>query len=219
MSINNSSTNNNNGVASAAPQPTKEVPMNGAKVATSNAQVDQDRIVVHHGSSDTHMRVVVVDHLYVHVVSVHKHIDDWCQDIAPLYQRKDADGNEYWARRSVVITKNYGIIKAPDGNYRERSFWSLDKFCKEFNIKHVNDLEWIYLEPGVICHNTDPRDPWCPYNNERTGSEFKSGLQHAIDSDNYGYADGHAWWNDGGYWRVIRTEHPEFVNAKRKETK
>lgn len=209
--------NNNNEVASAASQ-SKEIAMNGASVATPNAQ-EQDKVVVHHGSSDQHMRVVVVDRLYVHVVSVHKHIDDWCQDIAPMYKRKDADGTEYWARGKVTITKNYGIIKAPDGGYRERSFWSLDEFCKKFNIKHVNDLEWIYMEPGVVCHNTDPRDPYCPHNNERTGSTWVSGLQSSINSHNHHYADSHAWWNDGGYWRVIRNEHPEFVNAKNKENK
>ena len=185
MSIINSS-NNNNEVACAASQP-KEIAMNGASVATPHAQ-KQDKLVVHHGSSDQHMRVVVVDHLYVHVVSVHKNIDDWCSnEVAPLYKRKGANGKEYWTKRTAQITKNYGIIKAPDGGYRERWFGSLDKFCKQFNIKHVNDLEWIYAEPGVVCHNTDPRDPWCPHNNERTGSEHRSGLQNAIDKDNYGY--------------------------------
>ena len=217
MSIINSSNNNNNGVASAASQ-SKEIAMNGASVATPNAQ-EKDKLVVHHGSSDLHMRVVVVDRWYVHVVSVHKHIDDWCNDIAPMYLRKDADGKEYWTRGTVAITKNYGIIKAPDGIYRERSFWSLDQFCKQFNIKHVNDLEWIYMEPGVVCHNTDPRDPWNVDHNERTRSTWVSGLQRAIESDNHKYAESHAWWNDSGYWRVIRNEHPEFENAKRKENK
>ena len=207
--------NNNNGVAGAAPQ-LKGAPMNGASVATPNAQ-EQDKVVVHHGSSDQHMRVVVVDRWYVHVVSVNKNIDDWCQDIAPMYKRKDADGTEYWTKTPVTITKHYGIIKAPDGKYRERSFWSLDEFCKKFNIKHVNDLEWIYRETGVVCHNTDPRDPYCPHNNERTGYKHTSSLQYDIENGNHSYMERHAWYRRPGnvYWDVIQDDHPEFENAKK----
>ena len=209
--------NNNNGVAGAAPQP-KGAPMNGASVATPNAQ-KQDKVVVHHGSSYYHARIVVVDRWYVHVVAVHKNIDDFCQDTAPLYLRKDTDGNEYWARRTVTITKNYGIIKFPKGSF-ERSFWSLDQFCKQFNIKHVNDLEWIYRETGVECHNTDPRDEWNVDHNERTGSKWVSALQRSIENNNHDYAENNVWWQEeSGYWRVIPSSHPEFENAKNKENK
>jgi hypothetical protein len=214
------SINNNNGVACAAPL-TKGASMNAAE-GRLNAQriVEKDRIVVHTGSSDYHARVVVVDRMYVHVVAVHKHIDDFCQDIAPMVQDKDG----VWQNsRNVTITQHYGIIKFPEGHSYERSHWSLDEFCKKFNIKHVNDLEWVYLEPGVVCHNTDPRDPWCSYNNERTGSVFTSGLQWSIQNNNMNYMDGHAWFRPEGhhYWKVIRSEHPNFKEAvaKRKESK
>jgi hypothetical protein len=188
--------------------------MNNVQVATSNAQ---GKVVVHAGSSDYHARVVVVNRFYVHVVAVHKNIDDFCQDIAPMIQR---DGS-WVASRPVTITKHYGIIKFPKGHSYERSFWSLDEFCKKFDIEHVNDLEWVYRETGVACHNTDPRDEWCPYNNDRTGDKHTSGLQYSIEDGNHSYSDRHAWYRPDGhhYQRVITSEHPNFKEAKRKETK
>ena len=95
------------------------------------------------------------------------------------------------------------------------------EFCKKFDIEHVNDLEWVYRETGVACHNTDPRDEWCPYNNDRTGDKHTSGLQYSIEEGNHSYSDRHAWYRPDGhhYQRVITSEHPNFKEAKRKETK
>jgi hypothetical protein len=157
--------------------------------------------------SQQHLYVYELSDGNVWVVSSMKVTTDFLQEV-----------NVERGRYMPSIKHFYGIINSPDGAYRERTYWSLDRFCELFNIKHVNDLNWVYAGEYTMCHNTDPRDIEHHYYPADKVGEYRSALQHSIDRNNYDYDKKHAWWRAEGdcYAQIIGESHPEFKQAYQK---